>query len=358
MKPVVDDVTELTPEWLTAAFAASGRPAAVVDVVAQQIGTGQIGTCHRLSLTYERGTGAAPPSPPSLVAKFAGGDRAARERVKDGFAKEVGFYTQLAGTVDVRVPRCWYGAISDDKTSFVLLLDDLAPARPGVQADGCTPAQASDCLENLAGLHAPRWNDEALLDIAFLTPMGSAGAAFLGDILQEATEQFVVRYADDLSAGDVATLRAVARSIAAWSLARPRPFALVHGDFRPDNLMFPPDGGTAVALDWQTVSVAHPLRDVAYFLGTSLGEDERRAHEKDLVLRYHEALLRRGVRAYDFDTCFDDYRLGQLQGPMITVLGAIYATAERSARADGMFLAMATRSCAAIRDLGSLDLLA
>ena len=42
---------------------------------------------------------------------------------------------------------------------------------------------------------------------------------------------------------------------------------------------------------------------------------------------------------------------------MITVLGCMYATAERSERADGMFLAMITRSCAAIRDLRSLDLL-
>ena len=42
---------------------------------------------------------------------------------------------------------------------------------------------------------------------------------------------------------------------------------------------------------------------------------------------------------------------------MITVLGCMYATAERSERSDGMFLAMITRSCAAIRDLRSLDLL-
>ena len=64
-----------------------------------------------------------------------------------------------------------------------------------------------------------------------------------------------------------------------------------------------------------------------------------------------------GCRDIRRDRCFDDYRLGQMQGPMITTLGAIYATAERSTRADGMFLAMARRSCAAIRDLRSLDLL-
>jgi hypothetical protein len=35
----------------------------------------------------------------------------------------------------------------------------------------------------------------------------------------------------------------------------------------------------------------------------------------------------------------------------------MYAMGDRSDRSDGMFLAMARRSCAAIRDLRSLDLL-
>jgi hypothetical protein len=61
------------------------------------------------------------------------------------------------------------------------------------------------------------------------------------------------------------------------------------------------------------------------------------------------------VQGYDFDQCFDDYRVGQLQGPLTTVLGAMLATAGASEQADRIFTVMATRSCAAIRDLGSLD---
>jgi hypothetical protein len=62
------------------------------------------------------------------------------------------------------------------------------------------------------------------------------------------------------------------------------------------------------------------------------------------------------VRDYSADECWDDYRLGQLQGPMITVIGCIYAGSERTERSDTMFVAMAHRSCAAIRDLDSLEL--
>ena len=118
-----------------------------------------------------------------------------------------------------------------------------------------------------------------------------------------------------------------------WLLTRPTPFAVVHGDYRLDNLMFPPAGRGVFALDWQTVGLAPPGRDLAYFLGTALRSEERRTCESDLVAIYFDELRRRGVQEYSRNDCFDDYRLGQLQGPFITVLGCIYgATAERSPR--------------------------
>jgi len=67
-------------------------------------------------------------------------------------------------------------------------------------------------------------------------------------------------------------------------------------------------------------------------------------------------LLDRGVTDYDAENCWKDYRLGQLQGPMVTVMGYSYAVAAPTEKSDSMFLAMARRSCAAMRDLRSLDL--
>ena len=141
-----------------------------------------------------------------------------------------------------------------------------------------------------------------------------------------------------------------------WHQAHPHPFAVLHGDYRLDNLLFDPDGADVIAVDWQTLAVGPPARDLAYFLGTSLTVDDRRAAERELVAEYHAALCARGVSGYGADQCFDDYRLGQLQGPMITTMGCAFATGDPSADADAMFLAMATRSCAAIRDLDSLEL--
>ena len=344
--PVAATVVDLSPEWLSGALGAS-----VAEVTAERVGTGQIGSSYRLSITYAPGSR----GPARLVAKLAAEDVEARARVAEGYRKEVGFYSLLAPTVTIAVPRCWAAAIGDDGTTFTLLLDDLAPASPGVQAEGCSRDAADAALRNLVGLHAPRWNDATLGEHAFLGLLDASSASFLGAIHVEATEQFVTRYADALDAADVATLRASAAATAAWMTTRPEPFSLVHGDYRLDNLMFHP-AGTVTALDWQTVTIGPPARDVAYFLGTSLLTDDRRACEATLVGTYHERLVAAGVSDYDAAQCFDDYRLGQLQGPLITVLGSEYATAVRTPAADGMFLAMARRSCAAIRDLASLDL--
>jgi hypothetical protein len=348
---VAGGVADLSPAWLSEALRAGGHDLTVASVSAERIGTGQIGTSYRLSLGYQ-----GKPGPPTLVAKLAGGDPDARARVADGYAKEVGFYTHLASTLDVRTPRCWYGAISDDKMDFTLLLDDIFAASPGVQAVGCSVSQAYDAVRNLAGLHAPRWNDPSLREHAFLGSGGPEMAAFLSDLLVGSTEQFIARYDNRLQDRDKGTLRDVASAIGGWLAAPPVPYAVVHGDYRLDNLMFAHDTGDVTALDWQTVSLAPPARDLAYFLGTSLLRADRRAHQEALVAHYHDHLVARGVSAYDAGSCWDDYRLGQLQGPMITVLGCMYATSTPNEHSDRMFMAMATRSCAAIRDLSSLDL--
>jgi Phosphotransferase enzyme family len=347
VRAVLERAEDLTPEWLSGALQ---RRVNAFD--AEQIGTGQIGASWRITLRY-----GAEPGPACIVAKLGAGPESARTQVALGFAKEVGFYTLLAPTLEVRRPHCYYAAIADGDTNFTLLLEDLAPAIPGVQVQSCTFEQATGAVRNLAALHASRWNDRALYEHGFLTPVVPDRADHVAAILGPATDEFLARYGEQLGDEDVVTLRASAGAIAPWARTRREPFAVVHGDYRLDNLMFPPAGDDVAALDWQTVSVGPPGRDLAYFVGTTFDAEDRRRFELALVHTYHSSLVARGVDVgYDLDRCRDDYRLGQLQGPLITVLGAVYATAERSESADRMFLAMTRRSCAAIRDLGSLEL--
>lgn len=352
MEPVAKRAEDITPEWLTQALQSAGHAYTVTGIRAHVIGTGQMGSTYRLELEY-----AGNPGPPSLVAKLASLDESTRRLVSAGYAAEVGFYLHLAPRLEVKTPKCWYGAIADGNAEFTLLLDDLAPAAPGVQANGCTIAQASQAVENLLGLHVPLWNDPTLKELTFLMQPNESMAALMGDVTMVATDGFVHRYADALGSENIGALRSTAEAIATWQLARLSPFTAIHGDYRLDNLLFSPSDDGVVAVDWQTAALGPPMRDVAYFLGTSLEIENRRAHEQRLVGDYHAALVRRGVTEYEADRCWEDYRLGQLQGPMITVMGCMYATGTRTDKSDSMFLAMARRSCAAVRDLHSLEVL-
>ena len=109
-----------------------------------------------------------------------------------------------------------------------------------------------------------------------------------------------------------------------------------------------------VAVDWQTLSLALPARDLAYVVATSLDPDARRQAERELAAAYHGALVGHGVTSYSLEECWDDYRFAQLQVPLVAVFGQAYGA--RTERGDRMFAVMTARSCAAIRDLESFSL--
>lgn len=347
--PPTDEIAEIDPDWLRAAL--GERP---TSVRTERVGTGQMGQSWRLSIEW-----ADPDTtrPRSLVAKMAGGDPSTRTLIADGYRNEFLFYTAVRPTVAIRSPQCWYATITEDNTSFVLLLDDLAPAVPGVQARGVTVDEALVAVRNLAGLHGPRWADHSLLELDGLALPTADGAQFHAQVLTGAIPQFVEHFATHLGPEDEATIATVPDNLVAWITARLDRFTLIHGDYRPDNLMFMPDGSVVTTLDWQTLGLGLAGRDIGYFLATSLEPDARRANERRLVEAYHEALCDFGVGDFTLDTCFEDYRLGVAQGPLITILGAVYATAAPSAESDAMFAAMITRSCAAIRELDPFSLL-
>jgi hypothetical protein len=340
VKPVAL-VEELTPAWLSAAL---GRTVTAVD--ARAVGTGQMGTCYRLRLTGD------PALPATVLAKLPTTDAGTREFLAGSYGTEVGFYRDLAATVAVGIPTCAYAGIGE-KGVFTLLLEDLAPSEPGDQIRGCTAAQAWDAVVNLAGLHGPRWSDPTLLDVATLSLPTVADGDLMDETFPGAIELTLELLGDLVSAEDAATLRAVAPLVGRWVASRPAPYALVHGDYRLDNLLFPPAGPGVRAVDWQSVSVGLPARDVAFFLGTGLTTRDRRAHEQDLLAAYHTALADHGVTDYSFAQCWEDYCYGMLQVPLIVGYGCAYA-ASRTERGNRMFAAMIERGCAAIRDLGTL----
>jgi hypothetical protein len=346
----VDTPDELTPNWLTGALRAGGLDVTVTAVSHTAVGTGQMSSCYRLALRYSTGEG-----PESVIAKLPSPDPNVREGGATTYATEVRFYRDIARTVAVRAPECYCAVVEDDGKSFVLLLEDMTPAEQGDQIAGCSAVQARDAAVNLAGLHGPRWCDESLRVIPDLAPFGADAAEGMGLGFGMMVEPFIERYGTP--EGDAEVLRAFAPRVAQWMLGRPDCFGLVHGDYRLDNLLFATRAGgpPCTAVDWQLVAIGLPARDLGYLLGTGLKTEERMANDRALVAEYHDALVGYGVHGYSFEQCWDDYRYGLFQGPLITVLGAMYAT--RTERGDEMFAAMTERCCAAIRESGALELL-
>jgi hypothetical protein len=339
---------DLTPAWLGSVLGAE-----VTDVDVTAIGTGQTGATYRVAATYADAAG----PPATFAVKLPAQDDTVRERVALGYLSEVEFYSTVTDAVAIPVPGCFHSEISSDGSDFVLVLADMAPAEQGDQIAGCTPAEAALAIEALAGLHGPSWCQRHWCDLASIImpkPGDAAAAGGLGEIAQMAANITLEKLGGKVAEEDRDTLLTSMGLVTPWLLAEPQRFSLMHGDYRLDNLLFDPDRTRVTVVDWQTIGVGLPTRDLAYFTATSLLPEIRPTVERDLVQRYHAALLRHGVTDYDVETCWQDYRLGVLQAPFLTTLG--FAFAASTERGDEMILTMLSRGCQAIRDLDAIDL--
>ena len=353
----VERTGDIDARWMTMALRDHGFRGEVVKLSFAPIGTGQMADSFRCLLTYDA-VGSAEGAPSSVVVKMHAADELSRNAGANGaYEKEVRFYTELEPTLSIRTPECYYAVLPDDAGRFALVLEDLAPAEQGDQIKGCGIDHARSAVVNLAGLHAPRWCDPTLLELGWTERISEEQAEGMQALLVAFTEQFVEHYGSRLLESDVSILRTFAPRSASWMRGRQERFAPVHGDYRLDNLLFgTAAGGSPVStVDWQTLEIGLPGRDLAYFLGNSLTSKDRRESERELVDAYHEALIGLAVTGHSIEECFDDYRYGQFHGLIITVVASVILT--HTERGDEMFMAMFSRACEAIRDLDSLDLL-
>lgn len=347
---IVDDPAAVTAHWLSRVLEQAGHSATITSIHRESVGTGQMAHNERYRFTFEGDRGDAPES---VVIKFPSPTEESRAAgAAGGYRNEVRFYTDLAADLSIVVPDCLHGAVSDDSSSFTLVLEDLAPATQGDQIEGASDAQIMVAVENLAGLHAPRWGDSSLDDIEWLRSSGGEAVAYV----ELFTPMFVDRYRDRLSDRARMVFEEFGAKSAAWIDREPPVPTLVHGDYRLDNLMFATTAGGApvTAVDWQTIGIGCGLRDVAYLLGNSSEPDARRRHEAEALDRYRGAMAGLGVDLTAAEI-MSMYRHGTFQGPFITMLGSI--AVGQTERGDDMFMAMAERSAAQIIDLDALDVI-
>jgi Phosphotransferase enzyme family len=339
---------DVTPEWLTEVLHDGGalEPAtSVVSLAWRAIGTGQVGDNIRFTLAYE-----GPPGPDSIVCKFGSRDpvSAAAGIAFSTYETEVAFYRDLASTVDVRCPRCYFADVVPGTAEAVVVMEDLARAVQGDQINGCTIGQAELAIDEAAKLHGPRWGDPTLAELGWL---GRTQGGSIGEAMPLVWDGFVERYGDRL---DPVTFEAGAHlgELVTNADGRPGPRTAAHCDFRLDNMLFDTgDGGRPLTIvDWQTVQLGQGTRDVAYFLGNAFDAEIRRSCERTLVARYHQKLVDDyGVDDFSFDQCWDEYVRFSFSSMAMAVLASMMVG--RTDRGDAMFLAMANRSAQMAADL-------
>ena len=103
--------------------------------------------------------------------------------------------------------------------------------------------------------------------------------------------------------------------------------ALVHGDYRIDNLIFDPDRLRVLAVvDWELSTLGHPFADLAYFcmalrlprnpVLSGLADMDRAAlgipDEAQIVARYCELTQRESVPDWSFHLAFNFFRLAAI----------------------------------------------
>jgi hypothetical protein len=342
----------MTPEGLTNSWLSSVLQTEVKVGHTSRIGDGLVGMNIRLELASDGSV------PGSMIAKLPSPDPTSRATgiALRNYEREVNFYLEIAPTVDIRVAHCYHAEWHADTGDFVLLMEDLAPARQGNQLTGCDRGQARTAVLELAKLHGPRWDDSTLDDVEWLSrrsPQDSLQLAMLWGMFLPGFMNTFGRY---LSTEAVELIDRFGPRIAGWVDERDRPNTVTHGDYRLDNLMFGElaDGATIAAVDWQTPGHGLGITDVSYFLGAGVLPDERRLIERELVDQYGQALAHYGI-AVDADELWMQYRRDAYAGIVMSVIASqIVGTSERS---EGMFAAMATRHAQHALDLESETLL-
>jgi hypothetical protein len=325
---VPKSVLDIEPDWLTGALGFDGVTVTHASATAMAQGEGVVGELARLEVSYDSDD---PVLPRRLIAKAPTRDPGLRMffQMAGLYEVESAIYRHLGATIPIRIPRCYFNHADVAAGSFLLLLEDLAPAAAFDQLQGATREVAEIALRQMARLHAAFWDRPELDAFGWLPCIDDAQKiGWLTTIYPSVLPEAIRRAGDTMGA----PMRSLCERLGpllgplASRLAGP-PRTLVHGDYRLDNLLLGPSlGGDGIAaLDWQLSLRGNAAADLAYFLVGSLEPDRRRAWQPELVRFYCEALRELGIEGYSPDQAEEDMRanfLLQLATQVMLLSGA------------------------------------
>jgi hypothetical protein len=347
----------VTAEWLNEVLPAQARRHRVVtSVTCTDIGegTGIFGQIARLHLNLDDD------ATTSVVVKMPCTEPAnlAVAQALGLYEREIAMFQQVVGRSPITAVSC-LAAPTELDGSFVLLLEDLADAwEVGDQVVGATLEQTYAIVDALAAFHAHWWQHPDLDTFTWLpTQDAPQYLAVVPEIYRGGLAVLQQHWASRLPAEAMEVATALAPRFEEITLRTSQgPNTVIHGDTRLDNVFFSRREPSDVAfIDFQLSLRGRGVADIAYMIGNSVPHDIARRHWRELLQRWLDGVVGRGVR-YDADEALLHYReaaLYYLSGAM-SLVGTFDAGNERG---DAMIEAYVTRSLNHVVDCGAAQVL-
>jgi aminoglycoside/choline kinase family phosphotransferase len=318
------------------------------------IGTGQMADSLRVKMQHTGNTSA----PKTLIAKVPKANDASRaaSRMTRCYEVETSFYSEICSVVDARVPNCYHVEYSAHDDEFLLLLEDLAPAKQGDQLGGCSVDDAMLAVTEMAKLHGSLWGSRLIQNNEWLHRNGTDSADLTSQLLQGVYPAFCQRFEGRIDSEVVKVGRQLVNQFPIYIAAQPKPNTVVHRDFRLDNLLFGEwEGNRGVAiLDWQTASEGVAISDLSYFVGSALLPEVRIDREREVVDHYVSVINTYGV-GITKEEAWRQYRLFSFGGFVMAIIASMLV--QQTERGDEMFMAMANRHGQQILQLDAMGFL-
>jgi len=205
------------------------------------------------------------------------------QRKLKSYQVETAWYEQWSERCNAkcRIPHCL--ALEHINDEVLMVLEDLDQAGYSARKTSVSWTEINACLNWLAHFHATflHQNPDKLWDIGTYWHLNTRP--------------------DELQIMDDIALKDAAQAID-YKLQSSPYLTFVHGDAKLANFCFSKDGANVAAVDFQYVGGGCGMKDVAYFVGSCLYEDDCEEYEERILNTYFTA-LRQAVK--DTNTTID-----------------------------------------------------
>jgi len=308
------------------------------------VGDGLLSVMYRLKLDY--GPDPDPSWPLSLVAKLTPPGLKPRVigELLSVFEVEVNWYlNNMPESSGIPAPTVYHAAYGG-YGRYVIIMEDLAPARPINQVVGASPGEAMDAVKVLARMHS-RYRRRVLEAPETKDWVPAAGNAVSSKRLGDAYHSAFKALTDErytvlgLEKAQVSALHDVLtyldetyeKHVGPDKMYNHQPAnkhaqfvtTLTHGDFRGENV-FASSGqkGGGKVIDYQMVREGDGAQDLNYFVFFSLTIEMRRKQEMQLLRLYSDEMRGNGCHDMSAEELLLSYQRGLILGLIIFCMSA------------------------------------